>query len=74
MEDTKILSQIDELVAEEHRLRSQDSPDRVRLQHLEEMLDQCWDLLRRRSALREAGANPDAAEAAPLDQVENYLQ
>lgn len=74
MDDKTILHQIDALVAEEHQLRSTDNPDPARLRHLEETLDQCWDLLRRRGALREAGANPDAAKPAPIDQVEGYLQ
>jgi hypothetical protein len=34
--------------------------DRKRLQELKISLDQCWDLLRPRRALREAGRDPDA--------------
>jgi hypothetical protein len=74
MDDTTILGRIDKLVAEEHKLRATSDPDRARLQELEETLDQCWDLLRRRGALREAGGNPDDAKPAPVSEVEGYLQ
>jgi hypothetical protein len=77
MSDNDIHHQIDELVAEEHRLRNGDAltPDeQTRLKDLEVRLDRAWDLLRRRDALRDAGENPDHAKSAPADQVEGYLQ
>jgi Protein of unknown function (DUF2630) len=37
-------------------------------------LDQCWDLLRQRRALREAGLDPDAARVRDEDTVEHYKQ
>jgi hypothetical protein len=37
-------------------------------------LDQCWDLLRQRHALREFGENPDGAKVRPAEIVENYEQ
>jgi hypothetical protein len=37
-------------------------------------LDRCWDLLRQRRARRDAGQNPDDAEARDPGTVENYLQ
>jgi hypothetical protein len=40
---------------------------------LEIQLDQCWDLLRQRRALRETGQDPDQAGVRPPDQVEGYL-
>jgi len=36
-------------------------------------LDQCWDLLRQRRALRETGGDPSGATVRPPDQVEGYL-
>ena len=36
-------------------------------------LDQCWDLLRQRRALRETGGDPGEAEVRPADEVEGYL-
>jgi hypothetical protein len=37
-------------------------------------LDQCWDLLRQRRALREFGEDPDKAKVRPAKIVENYEQ
>jgi hypothetical protein len=37
-------------------------------------LDRCWDLLRQRRALRDAGGDPDAAEVRDANVVENYRQ
>ncbi|HET6208974.1 MAG TPA: DUF2630 family protein [Jatrophihabitans sp.] len=54
-----ILSQIHDLVAEEHHLRAThtgvglNSAERARLEALERELDQCWDLLRQRRAAEE---------------------
>jgi hypothetical protein len=36
-------------------------------------LDQCWDLLRQRRALRETGGDPREASVRPADEVEGYL-
>jgi hypothetical protein len=44
------------------------------LAQLEVQLDQCWDLLRQRRAKKEAGGNPDDAEARPVSEVEGYRQ
>ncbi|MEH1126788.1 DUF2630 family protein [Micromonospora sp. CPCC 206061] len=81
MEDTTILSQINKLVDEEHRLRSQvqagqisTDEEHARLREVEESLDQCWDLLRRRRAAREAGSDPANEEVRPRGEVEGYLQ
>jgi hypothetical protein len=54
-----ILSQIHNLVAEEHHLRSAhtgvglNAAERARLDSIERELDQCWDLLRQRRAAEE---------------------
>ena len=48
--------------------------DAQRLRAIELELDDCWDLLRQRRALRDAGASPDQAEARETDTVERYLQ
>ncbi|MDA8283127.1 MAG: DUF2630 family protein [Actinomycetota bacterium] len=80
MDDTEIVRRIDELVEEEHRLERShiDEPmstsDQERLQSVEEQLDQCWDLLRRRRARRSAGGDPDDVETRPVDTVERYRQ
>jgi hypothetical protein len=48
--------------------------DKGRLASIEVELDQCWDLLRQRRALREFGDDPDHARVRPPDIVENYEQ
>ncbi|MCG8917323.1 DUF2630 family protein [Actinokineospora sp. PR83] len=76
MDDNEIHARISALVAEEHRLRSgTPSPEEhTRLSELEVALDQCWDLLRQRRARRDAGENPDDAQARPVGEVEGYRQ
>ena len=80
MEDPQIHGTIEQLVAEEHELWRRESEgdasdaDRRRLDELKVSLDQCWDLLRQRRALREAGLDPDAAAARSEDVVEHYEQ
>ena len=72
----QVLTHIQELVAEEHRLLGQDvlgEADHARLAHVQVELDQCWDLLRQRRALRETGADPERAEIRPPDVVEKYV-
>ncbi len=75
MSDTTILQHITDLVAEEHQLRdSGKAPDAnaARLRHIEEQLDQCWDLLRQRRAKREFGQKPAEAERRDVKTVEGY--
>lgn len=75
--DGSVLNHIDKLVKEEEHLYGQGElaeKDRVRLAELKVELDQCWDLLRQRRALREFGENPDKAKVRPAKIVENYEQ
>ena len=76
MSDADIRRTISDLVTEEHRLRSDqvDEDKRERLAQIEESLDQCWDLLRQRQALRDTGADPEQAHERPVGEVEGYLQ
>ena len=77
MVDDDVIVRIHRLVDEEHRLHSH-SPmseaDHERLTDLEVELDQCWDLLRQRRALRRAGEDPGAAEVRSRSTVEGYEQ
>jgi hypothetical protein len=41
---------------------------------LEAELDQAWDLLRQREALRDSGRSPAEAKERPIGEVESYLQ
>ena len=75
MSDKTILEHISALVDEEHRLRAgaaapHQNDERIR--HIEEQLDQCWDLLRQRRAKREFGADPETAAPRDIGTVENY--
>jgi hypothetical protein len=84
MSDESIASRIERLVDEEHALRNReqvDAPndealdgDRRRLGEVEVELDRCWDLLRQRRALRDAGADPDGAQVRDAETVERYRQ
>ncbi|UQX11375.1 DUF2630 family protein [Candidatus Mycobacterium methanotrophicum] len=65
--DNAALAHIHDLVAQEKTLRAQlqhgdinASEERERLRRIEAELDQCWDLLRQRRALRETGGDPRA--------------
>ncbi|OBK53505.1 DUF2630 family protein [Mycobacterium sp. 1081908.1] len=78
--DSETLAHIRGLVAEEKTLRAQlqhgeisTEEEHDRLRRLEVELDQCWDLLRQRRALRETGGDPRAAQVRPPDEVEGYL-
>jgi hypothetical protein len=80
MDDPQIHGTIEQLVAEEHALWQREAAgdategDRQRLQDVKVSLDQCWDLLRQRRALREAGRDPGAADVRRSEVVERYEQ
>ena len=84
MTDESIAARIERLVGEEHDLRAREQADaddddaveadRERLRSVEVELDRCWDLLRQRRALRDAGADPDQAQVRDADTVEGYRQ
>ena len=78
--DINPLARIRELVDEERDLRARlqrheisADEEHTRLRALEVELDQCWDLLRQRRALRETGGDPREAQVRPADEVEGYL-
>ena len=75
--DRNVRQHIEELVKEEHHLRDSKSAtdaQKKRLEAIEVELDQCWDLLRQRRALREFGDDPGRAKVRPADVVEKYEQ
>lgn len=81
MTEQDVLTRIQDLVAQEHALRTKaesgqldPEQERARLAELEVALDQCWDLLRQRRARIDQGSNPDEAQANSAKQVEGYLQ
>jgi hypothetical protein len=84
MSDESIAARIERLVGEEHELRNREqgdaadeealAGDRDRLRSVEVELDRCWDLLRQRRALRDAGADPEGAHVRDAGTVEGYQQ
>jgi hypothetical protein len=73
--DQAVLAQIERLLAEEHRMYERvklSDADRVRLKEITVELDQLWDLLRQRRALREFGKDPNDARIRPPEVVEKY--
>ena len=79
-EDLDLRSHITELVSTERSLREQLASGEIstdeehqRLRRVETELDQCWDLLRQRQALRDSGGDPDRASARSEGTVEGYL-
>jgi hypothetical protein len=83
--DEQVQARIEALEAEERGLRRDESEaaqargsDRVaadakRLEELRVELDQLWDYLRQRRALRDAGQDPDGAQMRDPGTVERYL-
>jgi glycogen synthase len=80
VDDQEIIKRIGGLADEEQRLEEQhvgvglSAEETERKRSLEVTLDQLWDLLRQRRALRETGRSPDDAELRPEGTVEGYRQ
>ncbi len=73
--DQAVMMDIKRLVGEEHRLFEQgslDDADSQRLAAVQVELDQSWDLLRQRRALREMGQNVSDAHVRPAEVVLTY--
>jgi len=80
-----VQARIEELEREEQQLRQDESEaggeaetervaaDAARLKAIRVELDQLWDYLRQRRALRDAGQDPDGAGMRDPDTVEKYL-
>ncbi|HEX2368520.1 MAG TPA: DUF2630 family protein [Acidimicrobiia bacterium] len=74
-----MLSRIGELVDQDKQLRTSDGRSPPVKQDVERLeisieLDQCWDLLNQRRALREFGSDPGQARIRDEDTVEHYEQ
>ena len=80
MDDAKVLSRIDELVKEEesllhrHEGEALSPEEHARLEDLKVQLDQAWDYLRQRRALRQYGDDPDDASVRATGTVEDYAR
>jgi hypothetical protein len=85
LDDDQVQARIEELEQEERRLRQDEgesaerqaskrvAADAERLASLRLELDQLWDYLRQRRALRDAGQDPDGATMRDAGTVERYL-
>jgi hypothetical protein len=85
LDDEQVQARIEELEQEERRLRrdereaanveegNQVATDAQRLEAVRIELDQLWDYLRQRRALRDAGKDPDGAQMRDAGTVERYL-
>jgi hypothetical protein len=74
--EATVLTHIQQLVSEEHHLfdrASLDDTETRRLAAIQVELDQCWDLLRQRRALRETGRDASEAHVRPPEVVEKYV-
>ncbi len=80
MKDERVRESIEQLVAEEHELYERaaeggmSESEHRRLEAIKVGLDQCWDLLRQRRALRESGNDPSAARVRDPEVVARYEQ
>jgi hypothetical protein len=81
MADEQIHDHIEHLVEEEQALYERAShedgltgEERRRLDEIKVRLDQYWDLLRQRRALREHGMDPGSAHVRDPEVVEGYEQ
>jgi hypothetical protein len=78
MKDSIVLRHIEKLVAEEEKLYGKGNKlkesELERLHHVKDELDQCWDFLRQRKALRNAGRNPEKAKVRPKKIIRNYVE
>jgi hypothetical protein len=78
--DQAVEDRIEELIGREHELRAHaegrglSDEEQAELRAAEVRLDQLWDLLRQRRALRSAGGDPDSAQVRDEDVVEHYRQ
>jgi Protein of unknown function (DUF2630) len=77
MEDIQVIHHIRNLTEKEDRLWDKadlTEDDTVQLHKIKLELDQAWDLLSQRRALRDARKDPNKAEERDIDTIENYEQ
>ncbi|MNJ87664.1 hypothetical protein D3C87_51910 [compost metagenome] len=75
MEDNQVLNHIKALTEKEEKLWGNENitdDDVQQLHKIKLELDQYWDLLSQRRALRDAHKNPDKAGIRDIDTIENY--
>lgn len=75
-QDASVVARIQGLAAEEHALFERESledAESKRLAAIQTELDQCWDLLRQRRALREYGQDANRARVRAPEVVKKYV-
>jgi uncharacterized protein YjaG (DUF416 family) len=75
VEDNAVLSHIKTLTAKEEELYGKENltdDDIKELHKVKAELDQYWDLLHQRRALRDAGEDPKRAEMRSVNTINNY--
>lgn len=75
-QDKSVTEHIKELTEREEHLYGKEnlSDEEVKEMHkVKAELDQYWDLLRQRRALRDAGGNPDNAKMRSSDTIDKYV-
>jgi Protein of unknown function (DUF2630) len=79
--DEQIQAVIDRLEGERDQIRRREGAgdpnleeDRARVEEIRLELDQLWDLMRQRQALRDAGEDPNKAHERSPETIENYWQ
>jgi uncharacterized protein YjaG (DUF416 family) len=75
VEDNSVLSHIKKLTAKEEELYGKENltdDDIKELHKVKAELDQYWDLLHQRRALRDAGEDPKRAEMRSTNTINNY--
>jgi hypothetical protein len=73
--DDPVMDRIQRLAAEAQAVYGRGAGelgDQERLRRIRLQLDQSWDLVRQRLALRDAGRDPAQAQARPIEVVERY--
>ena len=76
-QDNNVLSHIKQLNDREQELYGKENltdEDVKELHKVKSELDQYWDLLHQRRALRDAGSNPENATMRSKETIENYKE
>ncbi len=77
MDDDAVMAHIKTLTEKEEHLYGKENLSDEEVKELPKVkaeLEQYWDLLRQRRALRDAGQDPDGASMRSSDTIDNYKE